>query len=87
MLAFLAKFAILKQGGDDGQNKKTMTLNLTDAEMEALDELCRSKDLSKTAVMKQALRLYQLVNARLDLGEKLFFEHESTNKKSELTIL
>lgn len=68
-------------------DKKTMTLNMTDAEMEALEELCRRKDLSKTAIMKQALRLYQLVNARLELGEKLYFEHESTNKKSELAIL
>jgi hypothetical protein len=67
--------------------KKTMTLNLTDAEMESLEELCRRKDLSKTAVLKQALRLYQLVNARLDVGEKLYFEHERTKKKSELAIL
>jgi hypothetical protein len=29
-------------------DKKTMTLNLTDAEMEALEDLCRRKDLSKT---------------------------------------
>ena len=68
-------------------DKKTMTLNLTDAEMEALELLCKKKDLSKTAVMKQALRLYQLINAKLESGEKMYFEHELTNKKSELALL
>ena len=64
-----------------------MSLNLTDAEMEALDELARKKDLSKTAVIRQALRLYQLVDQRLAAGEKLVFEDEKTNKKSEVMVL
>lgn len=68
-------------------DKKTMTLNLSDVEMEALEDLSRRKDLSKTAVLKQALRLYQLINSRLDVGEKLYFEHEGLNKKSEFTFL
>jgi predicted transcriptional regulator len=68
-------------------DRKTMTLNLTDAEMDALEELCRKRDLSKTAVMRQALRLYQLINARLDLGEKLYFEHEKTKAKSEVMVV
>ena len=54
--------------------KRTMTLNLSDAEMRALEALCEQKDLSKTAVIRQALRLYQLVDARLASGGKLFFE-------------
>ena len=40
--------------------KRTMTLNLTDAEMHVLAELSVKKDLNKTAVMRQALRLYQV---------------------------
>lgn len=68
-------------------DKKTMTLILSDAEMDALEALSRKKDLSKTALMKQALRLYQLVCVRLEDGEKLYFEHEKTNKKSELALL
>jgi hypothetical protein len=67
--------------------KKGMTLNLTDAEMAALDELSRKKDLSKTAVIRQAIRLYQLVDSRLAAGEKLFFEDELKAKKSELMVL
>lgn len=67
--------------------KKTLTLNLTEAEMCALETLCVEKDLSKTAVLRQALRLYQLVNARLKGGEKLFFEDEVAKEKKELVVL
>lgn len=66
--------------------KKTMTLNLTEAEMAVLEELCEKKDLSKTAVLRQALRLYQLVDVRLEKGEKLFFE-DDTKAKAEVMVL
>jgi uncharacterized lipoprotein YbaY len=52
--------------------KKTMTLNLTDA---------------KTAVIRQALRLYQTVEARIEKGDKLLFENDATKEKAELMIL
>lgn len=67
--------------------KKTMTLNLTDAEMRALEVLSDKKDLTKTAVVRQALKLYQLVDVRLDQGGKLFFEDDSTKEKAELMVL
>jgi hypothetical protein len=68
-------------------SKRTMTLNLTDAEMRVLEELSAQKDLTKTAVLRQALRLYQLVAVRLQRGEKLFFEDELSKMKSELMVL
>jgi hypothetical protein len=64
-----------------------MTLNLTDAEMGALEDLSSEKDMSKTAVLRQALRLYQLINARLRIGEKLFFEDAVAKEKKELVVL
>ena len=67
--------------------KKTMTVNLTDAEMRVLDELSARKDLTKTAVLRQALKLYQLVDVRLQQGEKLIFENELKRTKSELMVL
>lgn len=67
--------------------KKTMTLNLTDAEMHALEGLCDKKDLSKTAVLRQALRLYQLIEARVEKGDKLFFEDEKSKEKAEVMML
>ena len=68
-------------------SKKTMTLNLTEAEMEVLEELASKKELSKTAVLRQALRLFQLVDARLAQGEKLFFEDDLLKKKAEVMVL
>ena len=67
--------------------KRTMTLNLTDGEMKTLEDLSLQKDLSKTALIRQALRRYQLVEVRLARGEKLFFEDEANKKKSELMVL
>lgn len=67
--------------------KRTMTLNLTDAEMSALERLCALKDLSKIAVIRQALRIYQMIDQRSRDGQKLFFENESTKEKAELMML
>jgi hypothetical protein len=69
------------------QIKRTMTLNLTDREMQVLEQLSTQKDLSKTAVIRQAIRLYQLVDARLTRGEKLFFEDDDKKAKAELMVL
>jgi len=68
-------------------SKKTMTLNLTDAEMAVLQQMSQEKDMSKTAIMRQALRLYQLVDARLRAGEKVFFEDVVAKEKKELVVL
>jgi len=66
--------------------KKTLTLNLTEKEMFVLEELCIKKGLSKTALLKQCLRLYQIVDNKLENGEKLFFETDK-KEKSEMVIL
>lgn len=67
--------------------KKTMTLNLTAREMAVLEELAAKKDLSKTATMRLALRLLQAVDAKIQLGQKLYTEDERTKDKSELVLL
>lgn len=67
--------------------KKTMTLNLTNAEMEVLEALCEQKQMSKTLLLRQALRLYQKVEERLESGGKLFIEDEATKEKSEIMML
>lgn len=68
-------------------DKKTMTLNLTDAEMAVLDELAAKKELTKTAVMRQALRLYQVIESRRALGEKVLFENLMSKEKVELMLV
>jgi predicted transcriptional regulator len=67
--------------------RRTMTLNLTEAEMNALGELAAKKDLNKTAVIRQALRLYQMVDQRIRDGKKFFIEDEMTKEKSELMLI
>jgi hypothetical protein len=67
--------------------KRTMTLNLTEREMQVLDGLCAKKGLNKTALIRQALRLYQAVDLRLEQGDKLLFENDETKKQSELVVL
>jgi len=67
--------------------KRTMTLNLTPREMAVLEELAAAKDLSKTGVMKLALRLLQAVDAKVRLGQKFLFEDEKTKEKSELIMV
>ena len=67
--------------------KKTMTLNLTDQEMDVLEELAQKKDISKTAIIRQALRLYQLIDFRISEGEKLYFEDSEKKEKSELMLI
>lgn len=67
--------------------KKTMTLNLTMREMAVLEELAAKKDLSKTATMKLALRLLQAVDAKVQMGQKLYVEDEVTKDKSEFVML
>jgi hypothetical protein len=67
--------------------KRTMTLNLTDAEMRVLEDLSARKDLTKTALLRQALRLYQMVESRTERGEKILFENEATKEKAELMLL
>ena len=68
-------------------NKRTMTLNLTPREMAVLEQLASAKDLSKTGVMRLALRLLQAVDSKTRLGQKLMFEDEKSKEKSELVLL
>ena len=67
--------------------KRTMTLNLNDDEMHVLETLAQRKDLTKTAVIRQALRLYQMVSVRREQGDKLVLENEQTKEKAELMLL
>lgn len=68
-------------------DKKTMTLNLSGREMAILDQIADRKGISKTAIVRQALRLYQSIEERLENGDKLFVEKPSTREKSELMVL
>lgn len=68
-------------------DRRQMTLVLSDKEMEVLDELSQRRGMSKTALLRQALRLYQSVTERIERGEKVFVEHPTTKDKAELVVL
>lgn len=51
----------------------TMTLNLDQRYMDTLDALATEQDMSKTAVLRAALRVYQTVHERAKLGQQLAF--------------
>jgi trehalose-6-phosphate synthase len=64
-----------------------MTLNLNGLEMETLERLAERKGLTKTALLRQALRLYQSIEERLDSGQKMLLEHPETKEKTELVVI
>ncbi len=68
-------------------DRRQMTLMLSDKEMELLERLSDRRGMSKTALVRQALRLYQSVTDRIDKGEKVFVEHPATKEKAELMVL
>lgn len=52
---------------------KSLTLELDDRHAAALESLAAEMDMSKAAVLRQSLRLYQMVHLRLQQGEELAF--------------
>jgi len=67
-------------------HKRTMTLNLTVSEMAALEDLAARKDMSKTAILRHALRLYQLIDAKITKGGRLYLEDDK-KAKAELLVV
>lgn len=51
--------------------KCAMTISLSEKEMDALESMARAKDTSKTATIRQALRLMSYIEARLNAGDKM----------------
>ncbi|PKL08486.1 MAG: transcriptional regulator [Spirochaetae bacterium HGW-Spirochaetae-3] len=67
--------------------KKTMTLNLSEDEMNSLDQLAGRNDMTKTAVIKKAIRIYLILEARMQRGEHIFVEDETHKIKVELLLV
>jgi predicted transcriptional regulator len=53
-----------------------MTLNLSADEMASLQDLADRADMTKTALVKKAIRVYGLLEKRLQNGEQLFVEDD-----------
>ena len=72
---------------ETAMDRRQMTLMLSDKEMSILDQLSARRGMTKTALVRQALRLYQSVTERIESGEKVFVERPSTKEKTELMVL
>jgi predicted transcriptional regulator len=68
-------------------DKKTMTLNLSEEEMNSLEQLAQRNDLTKTALIRKAIRIYLVLETRMQRGERLFVEDESRKIKVELLLV
>jgi len=68
-------------------DKRTMTLNLSEEEMNSLEQLALRNDMTKTAVLKKAIRIYLILETRLQRGEHIFVEDELHQAKVELLLV
>lgn len=60
-------------GDEKADNKRPVVIELDQREHDALDLLCADQEMSRTNVMRQALRLYQMVRHHAARGEDLAF--------------
>jgi predicted transcriptional regulator len=67
--------------------KRTMTLNLSEEEMSSLDQLALRNDISKTAVIRKAIRIYLTLEKRMQKGEHIFVEDETHQVRAELLLV
>jgi predicted transcriptional regulator len=67
--------------------KKTMTLNLSEEEMTSLDELAVRSDMTKTAVLRKAIRIYLTLEKRMQKGEHVFVEDGLRQIRGELLLV
>ena len=78
---------ILLMKNNHKTKQKTLTLNLSEDEMSLLESLAMQKAVSKTAILKSAIKLYYVINFRISNGEKIFSEDISKGEKAELLLL
>ena len=67
--------------------KRSMVLNLTEPEMAIIERLAIEKGVTKTGLVRQAIRLYDSFETRMREGHKLYIEDSDSKEKSELLIL
>lgn len=60
----------------------TLTFNTTDTEMQVLNNLAKTKGMSKTAIIKQALKLYQLIDKKIEDGCTIRIQNGQISKKT-----
>lgn len=62
-------------------------LTLSESEMMALGRLADGKGQTKSAILRQALRLYESLDAKLSQGNRLLLEAPDKADKTEVLLL
>jgi regulatory protein YycI of two-component signal transduction system YycFG len=63
-----------------------ISINLSQAELDLLAELSEKKEMSKSAILRQALRMMGLIEQRINQGEKFYFESPDKEKSEVLLV-
>ena len=66
--------------------RRTMTLNLDGAEMAALEQMAKDADMTKTGIIRQALRLRHLIRARERDGYELAWRNIATGVVTTMVL-
>lgn len=67
--------------------KKSMVLNLQTQEMQLLELLAERRGTTKTGLLRQALKLFESIDERMERGERLYLENPENKEKMELMLL
>lgn len=66
--------------------KYALKLNLSTSELESMQKICTEKSLSKTALIRRALKLYEILDKHTTEGSKIYIRTEDLNKEIELLL-
>ncbi len=69
------------------KREKGIMLSLSEVEMEALARLADRKGQTKSAILRQALRLYESLDTKLSEGNRLVLEAPDKMDKAEVLLL
>jgi regulatory protein YycI of two-component signal transduction system YycFG len=65
-------------------SKTLISLNLSPSELDLLSNLSEKKEMSKSAVLRQALRVLGTIESRISQGERFYFENAEKDKSEVL---
>lgn len=67
--------------------KYALKLNLSTSELESMQKICTDKSLSKTALIKRALKLYEVLDKHTADGSTFYIKTTDETKKDFILLL
>lgn len=66
---------------------KTLTISLPDDSIEMLGRLASDLEISKTATIRRAIRLLDIIESKIAAGEKIFAENPKSGLGTKVEIV